>query len=260
MMRILWRAVLLSLLLLFGLLILFSFYRFIPLAQRCAARRVWSRLLLAIGGVRLEVEKPRGLIADSPMLVVMNHVSWLDIFVLNSVLPSTFIAKSEIRQWPLVGWLLMGADTLFIERASRHAVRHVNHRILERLRRGEHVAFFPESTTSDGTLVLPFHSSLFAMAVPRKKGGDESGTVLLAPPRVLPVALRYFQYDAPSLIPAYIGEQTFLESVLAILTARGLSVRLRILEPMLPADAEITRQMLAQMAHRRVSAAVDALA
>lgn len=259
MMRIVGRAVLLSLLVLVGLLILFSVYRFMPLAQRCRTRRLWSRMLLAISGVALQVERSHGQTADSPMLVVMNHVSWLDIFVLNSVMPATFIAKSEIRRWPLVGWLLVGTDTLFIERASRHAVRHVNHQILERLASGEHVAFFPESTTSDGSMVLPFHSSLFAMAITRTKSADGSVGAAVAPPCVLPVVLRYFQHDAPSLIPAYIGDQTFLESVLQIISARGLRVRLRMLEPMMPPGPEISRQMLAQMAHQRVSSALAGL-
>ncbi len=258
MMRIVWRAVLLSLLVLVGLLILFSIYRFMPLAQRCRTRRRWSRMLLAISGVALQVERSHGQAVDSPMLVVMNHVSWLDIFVLNSVMPATFIAKSEIRQWPLVGWLLVGTDTLFIERASRHAVRHVNHQILKRLARGEHVAFFPESTTSDGSGVLPFHSSLFAMAIMRNKSAD-AGAAPASPPCVLPAVLRYFQHDAPSLIPAYIGEQTFIQSVLQILSARGLRVRLRILEPMMAPGPEISRQMLAQMAHQRVSGALAGL-
>ena len=259
MMRMLWRAMVLSAMLVIGLAILFSVYRFMPLAQRCATRRAWSRMLLACSGLRLEVEQRITQSFDAPMLVVMNHVSWLDIFVLNSVMPATFIAKSEIRQWPLVGWLLMGTDTLFIERANRHAVRHVNHRILERLGRGEHVAFFPEGTTSDGSMVLPFHSSLFAMAVTRTRGGDGSAAIRVAPPRVLPVALRYFQHGRRSDIPAYIGEQTFIASVLQILGATGLQVRLHIPEPMMPAGPEISRQMLAQMAHQRVSAAVDGM-
>ena len=259
MIRLVWRAVLLSALLLIGLAILFSFYRFMPLAQRCAMRRIWSRMLLAISGVALQVERSHGQPVDSPMLLVMNHVSWLDIFVLNSVMPATFIAKSEIRQWPLVGWLLVGTDTLFIARASRHAVRHVNHQILDRLTRGEHVAFFPESTTSDGSMVLPFHSSLFAMAVTRTKSADGSVAAVASPPCVLPVVLRYFQYATPSLIPAYIGDQTFIQSVLQILSTRGLRVRLRVLEPMMPPGPEISRQMLAQMAHQRVSSALAGL-
>ena len=261
MIRLLLRAVMLALLLFIGLAILFSFYRFLPLYRRCTMRRIWSRALLAASGVSLEVTRSAGARRQghdiAPMLIVMNHVSWLDIFVLNSVMPATFIAKSEIRQWPLVGWLLMGTDTLFIERASRHAVRHVNHRIVERLTRGEHVAFFPESTTSDGVSVLPFHASLFAMAVVRTRTAD--GPEAFTPPQVQPTAVRYFQWGRPTLIPAYIGEQTFMDSVMKILSSRGVSVRLHVLDPMLAADPEVTRQMLAKMAHARVHAAVQAM-
>ena len=257
MIRLILRASLLMLMLVIGLATLFSLYRILPLGQRCWLRKIWSRLLLSACGVALEIRPSTYRISKTPMLVVMNHVSWLDIFVLNSVMPATFIAKSEIRQWPLVGWLLQGADTLFIERSSRHAVRHVNHRIIERLNRGEHVAFFPESTTSDGRGVLPFHSSLFAMAVVRARQDD--GPRVVQPPTVQPAALRYFQGNQPSLIPAYIGEQTFMESLLQILSARGLRARLQLLDPMLPPGPEITRQMLAQMAHTRIASAVGAL-
>jgi hypothetical protein len=76
---------------------------------------------------------------------------------------------------------------------------------------------------------------------------------------VQPAALRYFQANQPSLIPAYIGEQTFMESLLQILSARGLKARLQLLDPMLPPGPEITRQMLAQMAHLRIASAVGAL-
>lgn len=80
-----------------------------------------------------------------------------------------------------------------------------------------------------------------------------------ATPTVQPAALRYFQGNQPSFIPAYIGEQTFMESLLQILSARGLKARLQLLDPMLPPGPEITRQMLAQMAHTRIASAVGAL-
>lgn len=118
MIRLILRAGLLLLMLVIGLMTLFSLYRLLPLGQRCWLRKIWSRLLLSACGVALDIQPNAYRISKTPMLVVMNHVSWLDIFVLNSVMPATFIAKSEIRQWPLVGWLLQGADTLFIERSS----------------------------------------------------------------------------------------------------------------------------------------------
>ena len=95
------------------------------------------------------------------------------------------------------------------------------------------------------------------MAVVRTRTAD--GPEAFTPPQVQPTAVRYFQWGRPTLIPAYIGEQTFMDSVMKILSSRGVSVRLHVLDPMLAADPEVTRQMLAKMAHARVHAAVQAM-
>ena len=94
------------------------------------------------------------------MLIVANHISWLDIFVLNALQPARFIAKAELQRWPVVGRLIANAGTLFIERERRRDTHTVNRHTVEALARGDVVAVFPEGTTSDGTGLLKFHSSL----------------------------------------------------------------------------------------------------
>ena len=84
------------------------------------------------------------------VLWVVNHISWLDIFFLNGVRATAFIAKSEIRQWPVIGWLVAGAGTIFIERASRHAVHKVGLAMQTHFARKQAVGLFPEGTTSPG--------------------------------------------------------------------------------------------------------------
>jgi 1-acyl-sn-glycerol-3-phosphate acyltransferase len=111
-------------------------------------------------------------------MVVANHVSWLDIIAINAVLPAHFVAKSEIRAWPVIGWLSVRVGTLYIERARRRDTLRINGRLADAMRNGDPVAVFPEGTTTDGSTVLHFHSSLMQAAVQAR-----------AP--VHPVAIRY---------------------------------------------------------------------
>jgi 1-acyl-sn-glycerol-3-phosphate acyltransferase len=220
MIRLLWRLAALTALLLAGLLILFSIYRLLGQQHRRRIQQRWSQMLLGVCGLTLRAtgQWPNNQQTAS-CLVVMNHVSWLDIFALNAVMPVTFVAKSEIRRWPVLGWLVSGTGTIFIERGNRHAVRRVNHEIRRRIQRAEPVAFFPEGTTSDGSDVLRFHTGLFAAAL-----HEEDERTLDVP--IFPVGIRYFHDDARSVIPAYTGDDTLVGSIIKILSHRGLSVEL----------------------------------
>ncbi len=269
MIRLLWRVVGLVLLLLAGLAVLFTAYRFVSLRRQSQIRRYWSQRLLWVCGVALQV-KGQPIAANTlPGLVVMNHVSWLDIFALNAVMPVTFVAKSEIRRWPLLGWLVSGTGTIFIERGSRHAVRHVNHQIRRRLARGEHVGFFPEGTTSNGQNVLPFHTSLFAAALHSAQvaqGGTEqqdraaSSESAIAPVPVMPMRIRYLQNDMPSDIPAYIGNDTLVGSIVKILSHRGLQVELKYLPVIERVPPTMTRHALAAAVEQEIRQSVTPLA
>lgn len=250
MIRVLWRVSVLVLLLIVGLAILFSFYRFLPLAQQQSIKKTWSRVLLAACGLRLDVRDSGQDMPDSAVLIAMNHVSWLDIFALNAVLPATFVAKSEIRSWPLLGWLVAGTGTVFIERGSRHAVHHANQRISRRLAAGETVAFFPEGTTSEGGDVLHFHTSLFACAI-----RDHAPDKPLYPLR--PVAITYHCGAERSTIPAFVGEQTLAQSMAAILSTRGLSATLQLLPVIDAMPIEMTRHALAQVSREAIRAAIQ---
>lgn len=185
----------------------------------CGARaredhiRRWSRRLLRICGVELELmgavpETRRG------AMVVANHISWLDIFVIHSWHPARFVAKSEIRGWPVVGWLCEKTGTLFIERGRKRDAHRVLHDITDCMLQGDRVCVFPEGTTSDGTEVLPFHANL--MQAPISTGLP-----------LLPVALRYC--DAATgertAAPAYIGDLTLLQTLNAILHASPIKAQ-----------------------------------
>lgn len=119
---------------------------------------LFHRILLKLFNVRvIEKGKPPG---DAPTLVVANHVSWLDIPVIGSTHPLSFIAKSEIENWPVVGLFAKLQRSVFIDRQRRKATAEVNDALAHRLVKGEAIVLFAEGTTSDGNRLLPFRSSL----------------------------------------------------------------------------------------------------
>jgi len=150
-----------------------------PVQKRMTQK--WSVGLLAILCIRLRFSGTLPEAKDQPIMLVANHVSWLDVYSLNSVCPARFVAKSEIRDWPLLGWFSRNVGTLFIERAKRRDTARINQDIGNALTLGDRVAVFPEGTTGDGTTLLHFHASLLQSAV--------AVEALL-----YPIAIRY--YDA----------------------------------------------------------------
>jgi len=213
---------------------------------RGAMVRHWSRLLMRGFGVAVI---PRGeAVLSGPVLTVANHVSWIDVFVLNSVRATCFIAKHEIRRWPVIGWLVAGAGAVFIKRGQRHAVREVGEDMRRRFEQGEAVGLFPESTTSEGRELLPFHASLFAPAC------DHAAVV------VQPVALRFLRHGKRSDYAAFVGEESLAVNVWRVLGASGLSVEAVYLPPLPTCDADgqaHTRQSLARAAYAVIAQALD---
>ncbi len=206
-----------------GVLTVACIYPFVAESRRLWLKQRWSHQLLDILGVRLDAH-----LAGIPpgSLIVANHISWLDIYALNAARPMAFVSKSEVRSWPLIGWLAINADTVFLNRSSRRHAMAVNAEISELLVSEKDVAVFPEGTTSDGTHLLNFHGALLQAAV-------DTGRP------VQPVALAYYDADGRrSLAPAYAGETSMGESLAAILACRSLTVRLR---PTPPLDSQ-TRQ------------------
>ncbi|MBX3651146.1 MAG: 1-acyl-sn-glycerol-3-phosphate acyltransferase [Burkholderiales bacterium] len=195
-------------------------FPFYSISRRRTAVRRWSRKLLRILGVRLHVEGvlPSG--DTGPAMLVANHVSWLDIFVINSALPVRFVAKSEIRSWPAIGWLSARTGTLFIERARRRDAARINGEIADAMIAGDVVAVFPEGTTTDGSRVLRFHGALLQPA-------------LIAGARVHPVALRFEDGGGDLCVAAaYDGDKSLWQTLLAIVAQPAVHARLWFLTPL----------------------------
>ncbi|MGB2815635.1 MAG: lysophospholipid acyltransferase family protein [Burkholderiaceae bacterium] len=245
------RAVLFVLHVLAGLAIVLFVFPLAGLPLRNRINRRWSQVLVSICGVRIAVDgepippqvrrtgiEPTGL----GRLVVSNHVSWIDVFAINAVTPCRFVAKSEISEWPLLGPLVTRSGTLYIERGRRHAVAVMNHIVRDHLKAGETVALFPEGTTTDGGMLLRFHSNLLAPAV-------EIG----AP--VWPLAVRYTQAGARSEAAAFVGEMSILGSLVRILTARGLTVHITVL-PTVEVTLHENRHAVARAARAAIAEAL----
>jgi lyso-ornithine lipid O-acyltransferase len=123
---------------------------------------LWHRATCFILGIKVHCH---GEMSDSrPLMLVANHVSWLDIVALGSIGELCFVAKSDMRSWPFFGWLARLQRTIFVEREDRRKAGQQVSAISERLASGEVVVLFPEGTTSDGNYLLGFKSSLFGAA------------------------------------------------------------------------------------------------
>jgi 1-acyl-sn-glycerol-3-phosphate acyltransferase len=194
--------------------------------------REWSQRLLHVMGVRVTAhdapdDLPRGAV------LVANHGSWLDIFLIYTRAPGHFIAKTEIRGWPLIGGMIDRVGTFFIERGSPRHARLINAQIAHMLRAGRIICIFPEGAVNEGHEMLPFHSALFEPAIE-------------AEAQVIPVALRYVGADGKtSMVANYAGSMTLLQSVWRIVSHRGLHAELHFLPPVPTTNAhrrELCRQ------------------
>lgn len=145
--------------------------------------RVWHRIACRLAGIRLKVRGEP--FRKRPLLLIANHVSWKDILVLGSLGDVTFVAKSEVRSWPVFGWLARLQRCVFIDRDNRRLAGGQASDMAERLKAGEIVVLFPEGTTSDGNRVLPFKTALFGAAATALPHVDDHAVF------IQPVALAY---------------------------------------------------------------------
>lgn len=190
-----------------------------PLRRRIIQR--WSRGVLRIFGLQLAVD---GTVSErsagAALLLVGNHISWLDIYAFLCVTEVRFVAKSEVRRWPLIGWFANNLGTIFVERdRPRDAIR-VAAEIRTALDAGAIVCIFPEGTTTDGSVVLPFSSVLLNAAV-------ETGTP------VQPVSIGYRRPEGGACTrTAFLGETTLVQSMWSLTGGERSIVELSFLAPL----------------------------
>jgi len=181
---------------------------------RAAVSRHWTADLLRILSIELRLA---GAAAPHCALLVANHVSWLDVLVINSVCPATFVSKREVGAWPAIGVLLARAGTVMLRRGDARAARNAASAVAGLLGAGRTVAIFPEGTTSDGGGVLPFRPALFQAAVDARRG-------------VHPLSLSYHDARGERCTDAaFVGEMNLLQSLRRIALAPRVEARLTIL-------------------------------
>lgn len=235
----LWRVLRVVLHVLLGMAVMALRFPSLDAAGRHARIAWWSAGLLRAIGVGLQV---RGTARPGASLLLANHVSWLDVAALHAVVPQArFVSKADVLHWPLLGWLVKGAGTLFIERERKRDALRVVHAMAEALRAGETVAVFPEGTTGPGPELLLFHANLLQAAI------------ATATP-IQPAVLRFADpHHAFSPSAAFVGETTLLQSLWRVATARGLVAHVELLPPQASAHADrraLAEHLRALMAER----------
>jgi len=234
-----------------GLATVFLVFPLVGDAGRERLIATWSRWLMRACGARV-VELPAP--GASPLasmcgrhgagegrLLLSNHVSWLDIFAIDSLAPASFAAKAEIAGWPLAGTLVARAGTVFVERGRRHAVHGVIRQMVAKLDAGLRAAVFPEGTTSDGRRLLPFHGNLVQAALDARVP-------------VVPLGLRYVDPDGqPSHAAMFVGDTTFLASLWRITGHPRLIVEIHAL-PAIATGEGARRQDIARAARGAIAA------
>jgi 1-acyl-sn-glycerol-3-phosphate acyltransferase len=198
----------------------------------------WASGMLRLLNVTVRVNGQP--VQQGPMLVVINHISWLDILVILAAQPVRFVSKSEVKHWPIIGWLATNAGTLYIERTNRRDALRVVHETAQALQSGKLIAIFPEGTTSDGKQLLPFHANLLQAAISAESP-------------VQPVALRFLEANGSlSMSPVYIDDDTLLSSIWRMLRAEPVTAQLDFLPPI--ASAGLPRRDLAQQLEQLIAA------
>lgn len=196
----------------------------------------WNRRLVKILGVRVYIYGKPPL---SPMLCVANHISWLDIVIIGSTQAIHFVAKHEVRSWPIIGWLAQLAGTIFIQRQNSRSMKQTISTLSEKLNTGSSIMVFPEATTTSGKQVNKFRTGIFQAAVVTAKA-------------VQPLAIQYQSHGKvdTSIVP-YINDDTFIHNLLRVMKSSGISAHINFLTPISSLNQD--RGSLGNISHTSIS-------
>lgn len=235
--RLVWRAIfwLAATLILVPLHVVFSLIeKVIPMNASHYITSAWGRTGLYVCGLKLEVV---GEHMKQGGAVVPNHVSWIDIFTFHASSRLSFVAKAEVRKWPIIGLIAWATNTLFIERKTSHAKRH-QVALLARLDRGQQLCFFPEGTSTDGRHVVRFKPTLFEVFHTPE---------MVDHAWVQPATATYFPPEGQSpIFYGWGGDMPFIQSIIGVVgLSSGGRVRVTLHDPV-PASDYATRKELAK--------------
>ena len=245
--RYLWRLPLLIAHVTVGLAITMAMIN--PLTQRLRHRgerldqltiRWWSILMMRAFGMRVV---RHGNPLPGAALFVANHVSWIDIILLDSQRVVGFVAKSEIERWPLIGWLASRGGTIYHHRGNNESLHGVMHQMLLLLQKGSSVGVFPEGRTCNGESINVFHARIFQPAV-------------LANVPAQPVALKYGEGGSAQTTVAFRPKENFLQNFWRLLGEPSRLAEVHFLEP--ASVDEDGRRRMAAICRERIIAAMSA--
>jgi 1-acyl-sn-glycerol-3-phosphate acyltransferase len=181
----------------------------------------WCKRLLSIFEMNVEVQGLEIFLSNKKQyLIVANHISWMDIIVIQSIKPSIFVAKSDVASWPLFGWVAQMTGTIFIKREKVSDIKKALKKMKRRLTKRS-VCIFPEGTSTNGRYLLPFKSNLFQSSIDTHKS-------------ILPLCLRYKQKGIYSDKVAFIGDMSLVDSIIKIKNESDMSVEVDVLQPIRP--------------------------
>lgn len=183
--------------------------------QRAQAVQQWARQTLNV--LELQVQADAPLPQNFAGLVVCNHLSWLDVLVLQSLMPVTFVAKSEVKHWPLIGYLAQRAGTVFVNRGRARSAQSMVERTTAAMRSAQAVVVFPEGTSSDGSQLRRFHANIF-----------ESALRARAPVQTLALQYRQADTDASAAAAHFIGDMGLLTSMRQVMATPGMRAVVRV--------------------------------
>ncbi|MEI6868841.1 MAG: lysophospholipid acyltransferase family protein [Methylophilaceae bacterium] len=183
--------------------------------------RFWCKRLLSIFEIKVEVTGlGTYLMNQKKYLMVANHISWMDIIVIQSIKPCIFVAKSDVASWPLFGWVAQMTGTIFIKRDKvsdiKKALKKMKRRLIKRS-----VCIFPEGTSTNGRYLLPFKSNLFQSSIDTNKS-------------ILPLCLRYEQNNTYSDKAAFVDDMSLVDSINKIKQEKDIYVIVEVLQPIRP--------------------------
>ncbi|KAB2912553.1 MAG: 1-acyl-sn-glycerol-3-phosphate acyltransferase [Hyphomicrobiaceae bacterium] len=235
----LWRALIHVLIAVFKVALLYPHW---PVSRRRVEVRAWAQTALEIFGVRTCIAG-RSTAPSQPCMLVANHVSWLDVFVILSFADARFVAKAQVARWPLVGGLARALGTVFIDRSARASAAATNAMVRGLFFEKSTVCIFPEGTTTDGSMIKVFRAPLLQAAI------DQAVDIQ-------PIALRYVRPDgSPGTEAAFTGEMSLLRSLWMLAGCSALRTDITLLTPVGAAD--FNRHDLANQLQRSIASHLD---
>ena len=221
-----------------GVFVVLLRFQRLTVPERQGLVQWWAMKMLRLMGITLRVE---GVPLAGAVLLVANHVSWLDIMAMHAVCPQArFVSKADVKSWPLIPHLVDAAGTLYLERERKRDALRVVHAMAQALQAGDTIAVFPEGTTSDGQGLLPFHANLLQAAIATATPAQ-------------PVAIRFSDAThAVSKAVEFIGATTLAQSLWRAACGEQVTVRIALLPPRPTAHAD--RRALAEQLRNDIAA------